>query len=596
MCGISGWLVSATDRYGEAELAALAAALRHRGPDDQGLFMDRANGIALAHNRLSIIDLSRRGRQPMASVDGDLVLVYNGELYNFRELRATLIGKGHRFRSATDTEVVLNAFLEWGDECLTRFHGMFALALWRKSAGRLLLARDPLGVKPLYYHLLAGGRGVAFASELQALLRLPRFQAVLDWIALRQFLEFGYTFSPQRTILRGVYKLEPGHTAAFTREAEPRLASYWQLPVLDRSPWATRAELEERLFSTLSDVVAQHLVADVPIGILLSGGIDSSLLAALAARGGAVRTFSMAFTDSTIDERPFAQAVSRHIGSHHSEIAIQPEHVIQAASANAHHFDDLFADWGLITTHLLYQRCRELGVKVAIVGEGADELFGGYGSFRQALALTGPTDLRLFQLYRRYAGMRHGGEFWRFRRIMRAYLSEARGDWFHAVRLFETRNQLPNHYVMKVDKASMAASVEARVPFLDTRIAAIACAIPPEWLLSADGEKNILRSLARRYGLLPEQVIERRKFGASIAMSWMDESAEFRAFAREVILAGGNWTDELGLRGAMQSYFVRGRSGYRFPWALSIFRNMAWRLLILNLWAPSYLAGAARRA
>jgi asparagine synthase (glutamine-hydrolysing) len=357
----------------------------------------------------------------------------------------------------------------------------------------------------------------------------------------------------------------------------------------------SEAGLEEELHEVLTRVVAEQLVADVPVGLLLSGGVDSGVIAALAARKTTVRTFTMAFAGSDVDERSHARVVSRHIGSEHQELLIRPGDLTTGLEENARHLDDLFGDWGLITTRLLYQRCREQGIKVVIVGEGADELFGGYPSFRVAGSPGKKVSwMRLFHLYRHYAGRRHGTRFRAFRTIMREHLAETHGDVFGAVRLFETRNQLPNNYVMKVDKASMSVSVEARVPFLDPRVATLAYQIPREYLMDGDREKTLLRSMAERFGLLPPAVAWRPKFGASIAASWMDSSAVVRGYARQVILDESRWVDDLGLRRAMTAYFDAGRQGYPAPWAISIFRNLAWRLLLLSLWSRHYLRDADR--
>ena len=588
MCGISGWFLEPGGHRDPHSLAALAGALAHRGPDDRGSYHDPERGIALAHNRLSIIDLSAAGHQPMLSDDGATVLVYNGELYNFRELRAELEGRGHSFVSKSDTEVVLKSFMEWGNGALSRFCGMFALALWSRRSGTLLLARDPLGMKPLYYTSLPCG-GITFVSEIKAFLALPGFKARMTPTALRQFLEFGYTFDAELTSLAGVSKLPPGCYLECVNGVAGRPVTYFSLPAPDRSDRRTREEREEELHDVLSKVVAQHLIADVPVGLLLSGGLDSSVTAALASRHSRITTISMGFADSEIDERPFARAVSNHIGSDHREVTINPGEVVETLEEVVPVFDDLFADWGTFSTRLLYRKCREQGIKVVLVGEGSDELFGGYPIFSATEELNGPQDWQLFQLYRRYAGQRYGTEFFRFRKIMRAYLREGNGDLFHAVRLFEIRNQVPNNYVMKVDKASMAVSVEARAPFLDRRVAELACLTPGNLLLGEGTSKLLLREMAERYDLLPREITRRAKFGGSIANSWMDSSYRFRAFAREVILDRSGWTDELGLRGAMTDYFDGRRQGYRFPRAISVFRNLAWRLLLLNLWSRHYL-------
>jgi asparagine synthase (glutamine-hydrolysing) len=367
---------------------------------------------------------------------------------------------------------------------------------------------------------------------------------------------------------------------------KPELERYFR-PEVASDCAAKSGDVEEDLHATLEEVTAQHLIADVPIGILLSGGLDSSLIAAVAARHAKVRTFTMGFAKLDLDERAEARRVARHIGSEHEEILISPREVSDDLESTITCFDDLFADWGTISTRLLYGKCRERGIKVVLVGEGADELFGGYDVFRSS-ASRAPADWWMFQLYRRYCGRRYGRYFGAFRVLMRDYLDSVNGDRFDAIRLFETRNQLPNNYVMKVDKASMSVSVEARVPYLDQRVAEIAYRIPKNLLLAGGTEKSMLRRVARRFQLLPAETLARPKLGGSMAASWLDEHPDFRSFARNIILARGGWTEALGLRSAMEDYFVNNRAGYAFPRAVSIFRNLAWRLLILEMWSSAY--------
>ena len=590
MCGISGWLLRKGFSCDDAQLVAMADAIEHRGPDDRGYFYDRECGVAFAHNRLSIIDLSAAGHQPMASEDGRFVLSYNGELYNFLDLRAELERLGHRFHSRTDSEVVLRSFIQWGPACLSRFCGMFALAIWSADDRKLLLARDPLGMKPLYYASLPGEHGFVFASEIKAFLALPDFKVRINRDALQQFLEFGYTFDDHSTSLEGVFKLPPGCSVEVVNGIASEPEAFFTPPAPEVDDGREMRDREKRLHETLSEVIAQHLIADVPVGLLLSGGIDSSIVAALAARHASITTISMGFAESEIDERPYARLVAEHIKSDHREITIHPHEVSDSIEEVAWYFDDLFADWGTFSTRLMYQKCREFGIKVVLVGEGSDELFGGYPVFEAALSVRGPMRWKLFQLYRRYAGRRYGSDFPKFAAVMRRYLEESSGDLFHAVRLFESRSQLPNNYVMKVDKASMSVSVEARAPFLDRRVAEIAYRTPSSQLLCESSNKHVLRSMAERFELLPKEITRRQKFGASIAASWMGESQNFREFARQVILDGNGWVDELGLRGAMTDYFSGRRAGYSFPRAISIFSNLAWRLLLLNLWSRRYVS------
>jgi asparagine synthase (glutamine-hydrolysing) len=588
MCAISGWQFTPGKAPARESLTAMSLSLRHRGPDDSGEYIAPDVTVALAHRRLSIIDLSQASHQPMTDPASGVVLIYNGELYNFRELRAELSKLGHTFRSAGDTEVVLRSYLEWGANCFARFAGMFALALWDQGSRTIHLARDAMGMKPLYY--LPQAAGVVFASELKAFRELPGFSAQCDALAIQEYLEFGYVFDEQRTMLQGVRKLPPGHRMEL-RDGRIVFEGAWFIaPAPDRGDRRGEAERVEQLGALLEEVVGQHLIADVPLGLLLSGGIDSSLLASLAARKGPLQTITMAFGGSAIDERANAREVSDFVGSSHMEVLIQPEDVKTEIAGGAWVFDDLFADWGTITTRLLYRQCRARGIKVVLVGEGADELFGGYDIFNV------PARLGLwqqFRLYQRYSGRRHGKLFGAFHNVMREYLQAGHGDSFHSVRLFESRRQLPNQYVMKVDKASMAESVEARAPYLDRRVAEFAYRTPREWLLRDNQNKYLMRALARQRALLPAQASDRIKFGAPLAAGWMDDDPGFRAFARERVLSGDSQTRRLGLGDAMQAYYDEGRSGYPFPASLSLFRNLAWRLLLLELWSAHYLGTRA---
>ena len=287
----------------------------------------------------------------------------------------------------------------------------------------------------------------------------------------------------------------------------------------------------DRLYGVLDRVVSQHLIADVPVGLLLSGGLDSSVLAALASRHGRLRTISFAFADSAIDERLFARTVSKHIGSEHEEVVIRPDEAAADLERAAWYFDDLFGDWGLVSTLLLYGRCREAGVKVVLVGEGSDELFGGYPN---SVSCGGPGAdhkgflRRTLRLYQGYSGAAGAPSCGASDHTVRDLHREAGGDYFATIRLFETRHQLPHHFNMKVDKASMAASVEARVPFLDVRVAEEGFRAPRSLLLRDGTNKVLLRRIAERRHLLPQEITQRAKFGASMAASWMDEAPGFR--------------------------------------------------------------------
>lgn len=584
MCAIAGLFGVSDMSAARLDIERLLGAMRHRGPDDTGAWFDDSAGVALGHNRLSIIDLSAGGHQPMVNAQTGDALIFNGEIYNHLELRAELVARGETFSSRSDTEVLLKSIDAWGLGCLHRLKGMYAFACWRPREQTLYLARDPMGVKPLYYGPVGDGR-FAFASEIRALRALAGVATHVDRAALGQFLEFGYTFENERTIFSDVKKLPPGSMAVLKRGAAPVVKQFFQ-PQTRSDQEHMPADIESELFETLDSVVEQHLIADTPVGILLSGGLDSSLIAALAARRTRLRTLTMAFEGGAVDERAHARRVADFIGAQNEEVLIGARELRQGIDESVSLFDDLFSDWGALSTRLLYKKAGERGLKVVLVGEGADELFGGYDVFRAARSKW-PTELWLLHLYRVYAGQRYGSQYRVFRQIMRHYLDAAGGDRFDAIRLFETRRQLPNNYVMKVDKASMSVGVEARVPFLDQRVAEIAYRIPAQMLLDSGSEKRLLREMARRRGLLPRECLERKKFGSAIAASWMDQGSTFQTYARDVILASGGWTEALGFRTLMEDFFLRNRTGRRFPHPVSIFRNLAWRLLLLELWSKA---------
>jgi asparagine synthase (glutamine-hydrolysing) len=455
-----------------------------------------------------------------------------------------------------------------------------------------------MGMKPLYLWRDDHG-GVDFASEINAFLGGRGFLPRICKPALAQYLEFNFIHDLELTSLEGVRKIPAGHSLLVQRQLDGAVkvigpTRYFEPPGVEPINGDPREpeERANRLYGVLQEVVQQHLVADVPVGLLLSGGLDSSVLAAIAARHGPLRTLSMGFADSRVDERPFAKQVSEHVGSHHEEVLLHPQEVASELERDVWFVDDLFGDWGVLTTLLLYRKCRAAGVKVVLVGEGADELFGGYPSFSRAAAPEADgygASRRALRLYRWYSGRRWGPAYWQFRGLVRDLLTETGQDAFAAVRLFETRHQLPHCYNMKVDKASMAASVEARVPFLDVRVATEGFRCPRSLLLQGEQNKLLLRNVALQQELLPPAIVHRQKFGASMAASWMDEVPHFREFAKDVVLDPSGLTAEMGLLPAMRSYFEKSQQGYAFPRGISIFAMVAWRLLLLNLWARHYL-------
>ena len=566
-------------------------ALVHRGPDDEGELFDPSAGVALGFQRLAILDLTSGSAQPMLDNASGVAMVFNGELYNHLEVRRALESEGVEFKTRGDAEVMLRGFVAWRRGAFARFAGMFGVAYLERSTRTLWLARDAMGMKPLYLSAIPGGSGIAFASEVKAFLTLPGFQPRLREEGLSQYLEVGFVFDEHDTILEGVQKLAPGEIVELRDGEIVGRHRHFTPPRPEPADARTEPERTEELHIALEQVVAEHLVADVPVGVLLSGGLDSSLVAALARRGRELTTVSMGFAQSSHDERPWGDRVARHIGSRHMSVSITPAEVAAEVISAAWIFDDLFADWGAVTTRILYRKCRQLGLKVALVGEGSDELFGGYGNFFEWPHNTA-SEWACFQLYRRYASRRWGRLYSHFRAVFRELARQSEGDLFETVRLFEATRQLPNNYVMKVDKASMSVSIEARAPYLDRRIAEIAFRTPREWLIRGGRNKYLLRCVAERSGVLPRDIAFRPKVGGSIAASWLEEVPDFKGFAREAVLVRNGFADRLGLRAPMERFFA-GRGGYPFPRSLSLLGQIAWRLLLLELWSPYYLRSRA---
>src|SRR5262245_55631388 len=385
MCGIAGFL-DLERRSGSQELAALgramAATLNHRGPDAQGVWADAEAGVVLGHTRLSIVDLSPAGAQPMVSSCGSCVISYNGEVYNARDLRPELEARGRRFRGRSDTEVLVEAIAEWGVRAtVERLIGMFAFAVWDRRDRRLSLVRDRLGIKPIYYGR-QGGR-IVFASELKAFEVLPAWRPELDRNALAAYLRLAYVPTPQ-SIYRGIFKLAPGHSATIDASGTVADSAFWSLEKAAERGKSARFEVSDReatdtLELLLGDAVGRRLVADVPLGAFLSGGIDSSTVAAMMKMRSTsqVRTYSIGFKEEGFDEAPHARAVAAHLGTEHTELYVSPQEAQQVIPELPTIYDEPFADSSQMPTYLLSKLTRE-HVTVALSGDGGDELFAGY--------------------------------------------------------------------------------------------------------------------------------------------------------------------------------------------------------------------------
>jgi asparagine synthase (glutamine-hydrolysing) len=563
MCGICG-VVSANGSVDPERVAAMSATLVHRGPDSSGEFCEAA--VGLAARRLSIIDLET-GDQPIANEDGTLHVVQNGEIYNYRELRRELERAGHSFRTHGDTEVLLHLYEQHGDAFAERLRGMFAIAIWDARRRRLVLARDRFGIKPLYY--CDDGGELAFASELRA---LPRGEIDLD--AVEAFLAFNSIPAPL-TIFKEVRKLPAGHLLSW-EDGVVRLQRFARpAPLAERDD--DRAELVEELRSRLRDSVRAHLVSDVPVGVLLSGGVDSALVAALAAEESSeqLRTFSIGFEERSFDELADARLVAERYGTKHRELVLRPDAAL-LLPALAEAFDEPFADSSALPTYLVSELAAS-DVKVALSGEGGDELFGGYYTYAADLLAARVGGMARFvrpvverlpsssgkasfdyraKRFVRAAHLppleRHHGWKEIFSLDMRAELTGRRSafdpvDLLRA-RYDETRGAdelarlqdvdlgvyLVDDLLVKTDRASMAHSLEARVPYLDTVVTNLALALPTRHKVRGLSKKVLLRQAAEP--LLPREIVHGKKRGFSIpAAAWL--RGELEPFARETLSA-----------------------------------------------------------
>lgn len=613
MCGIVGIVSSRVDLSPE-RLIAMRDSLAHRGPDDAGVWAATDGSASLAHRRLSIIDLSRNACQPMVDRLSGVAIVYNGEIYNYRELRRELISKGHVFRTDSDTEVLLAAYHEWGRECLTRLNGMFAFAIYDEAHRTLFAARDRAGKKPFFY--TDSGGDFRFASELKALMADPDFPRVMSMEALNFYLTYGYV-TGDRSILQGVKKLLPGHALWLDGAGRIRVWRYWDLPPAPTREEPTPALLDE-LEAILTDAVRLRLVADVSVGILLSGGLDSSLVTALAARAtdAPVRTFTITFPDHPdYDEARFARIVARQFGTEHHELVAEPTS-FDLLPRLAWQFDEPLASSSTIPTYLVSRLVREHAT-VALGGDGGDELFGGYSHYSRlqhlsrlqrwvpAAARRGISDLAVRHVppdtraWYYMAGFRDPG--WMLAhvnilfdsvsraRLLRAEAAEAmhdllaperykaelfdrrRGSVLQKATAADFRSYLPDDILMKVDRASMLASLEVRAPLLDPRVVEFAFGRTPDQLRAATDERKILpRFLGVR--VLPPELDLKRKQGFSIPLSrWV--SGSWNGYLREVL---SEVDPALFDRGAIQRMLDRpGRESSRRLFGLTMFE--LWR-------------------
>ena len=570
MCGIAG-IIRWDGRPGvEQDIRAMCRMMVHRGPDEEGIYV--ADGVALGMRRLSIIDLAG-GQQPVFNEDGSVCIVFNGEIYNYQELRRQLERAGHTFRTASDTETIVHLYEDHGPRCVDYLRGMFAFAVWDIRRRRLLLARDRLGIKPLYYAEVDDG--IAFASELKPILQLPEVDRSVSYQALSHLFTFLATPESQ-SIINGVRKLEPARLAVADRGRSLRIERYWDVD-FEPDERSTEGELIEQLRAVLADAVAVHEISDVPVGAFLSGGIDSSaVIATMAARStDKIKTFSIGFVEDGFDELAHAREVAHAFDTDHHELVLKPD-VVAIVEDLAWYLDEPFGDTSAIPTYMVSKLAAE-HVKVVLTGDGGDELFAGYDKylverreraydkvpaairgmagavgdampegmrgrrFLRHLALEGPkryldastlfhTD-EMQQLFKSDAFeqmSRH--DPWTDRL---SYLRECK-DWMSAAQYCDLNTYLPLDILTKVDRMTMAHSIEARPPLLDHRLVEFAAKVPARFRLRETTTKYLLKQAMR--GILPDSIIDRPKHGFAVPLArWF--RGELAGFARDMLLS-----------------------------------------------------------
>ena len=617
MCGIAGKLL----RHQDADLAGLQAMcdqIRHRGPDDQGYHLDGHCGLGM--RRLSIIDL-QTGHQPISNEDGSLWIVFNGEIYNYQEIRRDLIGRGHMFRTNSDTETLVHLYEDEGVEGIRRLRGMFAWALWDARRRSLLLARDRFGEKPLYYAALPGG--FYFGSELKCL-RAAGVPLELDEEAIRLYCQFSYIPEP-RSCFRAIHKLPAGSWMVCHADGRIEQGRYWTLPVppAEPSPDLNEADVCASLRTVFDESVRLRMIADVPLGAFLSGGIDSSLVVAAMARHSRepVRTFSIGFEEAEFNELPWAAQVARHCGTDHHEIVVRPNSV-DLVSRIVRHFDEPFGDMASIPTFLVSEFAAR-HVKVCLTGDGGDELFGGYESFfgvrrhQWMNRIPGFARAAISAVADRLPYSAYGKNFLRMMSrptALERYFENNSAPWFLRRGLFhrewilppgdsflreafpgcipldhagamsqamyhECTAKLTGDMLVKVDRMSMAHSLEVRCPMLDSELAELAMRIPHSWKLkNGKGKAILLKALGDR---LPPSILSRGKMGFGVPIAiW------FRGPLRELLWDNLTGSTFLG-RGIVSGEFLNTmlhehQSGRRDN------SHWLWILLMLEMWFQEF--------
>jgi len=620
MCGIAG-IISESQRVDAETIHRMCETLVHRGPDDEGIYVEAGCGIGI--RRLSVIDVAG-GHQPVFNEDRSICTVFNGEIYNFGELRKELESCQHKFRTNSDTETIVHLYEEHGAEFVQKLRGMFAIAVYDRKRRKLLLARDRIGIKPLYYSF-EGGR-LLFTSEIKAILEVAPELRGIDQQALLQYFYFGYIPDPL-TAFRAIQKLPPGHILEYS-SGEIRLSKYWDLPAYGAYSPRSEGDCLEELEHRLEESVRLHLVADVPLGAMLSGGVDSSTVVALMARAGRrVKTFSIGFKHADFNEADHARRVAEHFGAEHHELILEPDvtHIVDTLSRSV---EEPFGDSSMLPMYYVSRLARR-HVTVALTGDGGDEAFAGYERYA----------IHLYQRDR-YTFSKWAGRIYRervhpwipsgvpgrslaysvslpwnerytegislapfqrqFGLLSRDFVESAGGDplkdfrdWLDRapaqdplsrVLYLDTKTYLPGDILTKVDRMSMLHSLEARVPLLDHKFLEWLTCLAPEWKMRGGSTKYIFRKLAERVGV-PRDVLDRQKRGFSLPLvHWM------RNELREMILGvltepqtlQRGYLNEAGVRRLLDEHFQARRDH----------SPRIWRFLMFELWYRNFARAA----
>jgi asparagine synthase (glutamine-hydrolysing) len=621
MCGIAGFYrFNSAEVDPSAEHVALQqiATMRYRGPDAVGSFS--GPGVAFAHARLSIIDVSTTANQPMTDSSGNLTIIFNGEIYNFQQIRAELEKRGHRFRTRSDTEVILEGYKAWGDDVVQKLRGMFAVALFDHTRDRLLLVRDRIGKKPLYYATIDGA--LVFASEIKGILRYPGASRQTDYGAIHEYLTFQYVPSPM-TAFVGIHKLPPAHLAVVHRNGRVDVKRYFHLPPPSATKRQPIAALREQLIEQLKESTRLRMISDVPLGAFLSGGVDSSAVVAMMAQvsNDPVRTFTIGFDEQTYDERQYARMVASRYGTQHTEMTVRPD-ALSVLPALVYHYGEPYADSSAIPTYYVSKIARE-HVTVILSGDGGDENFLGYTRYlncrthdkisrlprpllRQLrkMAWAIPKGLDRFTLARRIRNLgtrlyqRRSRRYEQFIAYfsdeskneiytgdMRKHLAHSSLDrldeYFDQARSMalgaawaDSHTYLPDDLLVKVDVASMANSLEVRAPFLDHELMTWAAGIAEEQRFQGRELKALLKQAMEPY--LPKELMYRPKMGFGVPIDiWLRN--EMREFAYDTLLS-----ETARARGLFDANVVRtllDRHSAGENWSIRI-----WALLMLELW------------